>query len=1577
MWILGTNLIFAFPLKFWSYFRVPSYFDYRNTTLFQLLDFSIYDFYWFFHKFEFVIELKLFHWNDKGFLASVVEFALSFQWFHGLFLFPYISNNEYGCEMTVMIRDDGYRNSMQRGVRLYLRAKKLEKSHDPLALVAHTGSSSRNTSSYYVTHPTSVVDYEDEYQQDDVHTNSEDPLTSAMLNPGNTGRNTRCAYVQEEVVEGSNAQNETGNVQRTLRTSSSGNTSTVQCYNCSGKGHYARNCPKPRVRDSKYFMEQMLLAKQDEVGVLLTDEQNDFLFADASRMEEIEELSANICLMARIQPADNTSDAGPSYDSAFISEVQSSSIKDNQEQIGSVEKDTHVPDLYTLEQLARNAYKEAEKQQLFAQKVQQQNTTLTSQLELYKERVRVLENIKGDNNYLNEFLEADRQAKHFNQQAQSQFVRDRDIIRDLEKQRDKLDLAVTDYKRKNEELQKTHLILKRQMSENEDRYHDTILDLEAKLKKNVDLILKLGNSLQGMFMLGPKPLSVYDSQLKHGLGYPNPYTLKQAISQCPKLYLASSLSNSEIPLNVRDTEDTLDDASKSQQKMKEKMNDPIAVANKQNCWTIDYKQINALYKDFVPQKELSAEQKYFPSSFIPSDKTPNATSSVPASMPSESPLIIQLDKMKSCFQTLSELIQKNCKRASIFYTSPEEIQLNDFCQDQVKPIVNELQFYFEFFRKLFQRDIKEMKDVFESTESELCEIKKQNDFLKDQLLEASLRHEVEISVLLNHECVDNSLHAEIEQISVQSVFHYYAKSLWAAISIRFQKLISQLEVHAAPVSKEDINQKFLRSLPPSWSQIALIMRNKPDIDQTDIDDLYNNLRNTSSTNEVSTASGNFRVNTAGGTSSTSQVSSTPGADEVVCSFFAQQTMSPLLDNEDLPADCHERMELAWGEKYEFQNYELKCREVKIDNLKMELEKVVKERDELKVKIEKWEESSKGLNKILNSQMSAKDKNGLGYGTQLDEMSNKSETDSEISMSVFEVRSSDEEITPANDRFSKADGYHAVPPPITGNFLTPRADISFAGLDEYAIRKKIIESKTTELNTDTSKSKTSETVGKTNEVNIKKPKSVHESVVPKPKINRDKVIIEDWNSDDEDDVSAVKTVSPVKTNETQTSPEPKLKTVVNTGQRVIKPVWDNAKRVNQQKFSNNLKYPQARRTFVPSGVLTRTGLVNPVRPNGKRAVHTVSTPWLLPRASYSPIKRSYYTKPAFRPKNLKQDVKTSGVKNMTTAGTRAVVNTGKGGNPESILQDHAVVDSGCSSHMTGNKAYLSDYKDYNGGFVAFGSDPKGGKITGKGKIRTANLDFDDVYFVDELKFNIFFVSQMCDKKISVLFTDTECLILSPSFKLLDESQVVLRAPRKNEVYSLDLKNIVPSGGITCLYANATTNESKLWHKRLGHVNFKNINKLVKGHLVRGLPSKVFVNDHTYVACKKGKQHKASCKAKLERTIRKPLELLDMDLFRPVSVESINKKKYCLVVTDDFSRFSWVFFLATKDETNEILYKFITGLENQLNHKVKIIRSDHGTKFKNHAMNEFCAKKGIKREFSVARTPQQNGVAERKK
>ncbi|GKB95885.1 putative ribonuclease H-like domain-containing protein [Tanacetum coccineum] len=139
-------------------------------------------------------------------------------------------------------------------------------------------------------------------------------------------------------------------------------------------------------------------------------------------------------------------------------------------------------------------------------------------------------------------------------------------------------------------------------------------------------------------------------------------------------------------------------------------------------------------------------------------------------------------------------------------------------------------------------------------------------------------------------------------------------------------------------------------------------------------------------------------------------------------------------------------------------------------------------------------------------------------------------------------------------------------------------------------------------------------------------------------------------------------------------------------------------------------------------------------------------------------------------------------------------------------------------------------------------------------------------------------------------------------------------------SFDIKNVVPSGGLTCLFAKATIDESNLWHRRLGHINFKTMNKLVRGNLVRGLPSKLFENDHTCVACQKGKQHKASCKTKLVSSISQPLQMLHMDLFGPTSVRSINHKTYCLVVTDDYSR------------------------------------CDNGTEFKNNDMNQFCEMKG---------------------
>ncbi|GJS76089.1 putative ribonuclease H-like domain-containing protein [Tanacetum coccineum] len=474
----------------------------------------------------------------------------------------------------------------------------------------------------------------------------------------------------------------------------------------------------------------------------------------------------------------------------------------------------------------------------------------------------------------------------------------------------------------------------------------------------------------------------------------------------------------------------------------------------------------------------------------------------------------------------------------------------------------------------------------------------------------------------------------------------------------------------------------------------------------------------------------------------------------------------------------------------------------------------------------------------------------------------------------------------------------------------------------------------------------------------------------------------------------------------------------TGQRENRPVWNNVNRVNHQN------------QFVPTAILTRdssTNNVNTVRASSTKNVNTTShnfnsqavptnaarkvntvkpivnngRPKTIFHKTYSPSRRLFNRTTAPRTKFSNQKVNTTKVKAVSVDGGKREtsvkpsagcnwrpkrhywnkVSKYNGGSnsrnyyPQRVLKNKGIVDNGCSRHMTGNKAYLAEYQDYNGGPVAFRGIK--GYISGKGKIKTRNLDFEDVCFVKELQhFNLFSVSQMCDKKNKVLFTDTECLVLSPDFKLLNENQVLLRVPRQNNMYSFNLQNIVPSGGFACLITKATVDESNKWHRRLGHVNFKNLNKLVKGNLVRGLPSKIFQNDHTCFASQKGKQHKASCKAKSVSSICQPLQLLHMDLFGPTSVRSLNHKTYCLVITDDFSRFSWVFFLRTKDETSGILKDFIRQIENQLNQKVKTIRCDNGTEFKNRDFIEFCGSKGIKREYSNARTPQQNGVAERK-
>ncbi|GKA95621.1 hypothetical protein Tco_0817716 [Tanacetum coccineum] len=313
------------------------------------------------------------------------------------------------------------------------------------------------------------------------------------------------------------------------------------------------------------------------------------------------------------------------------------------------------------------------------------------------------------------------------------------------------------------------------------------------------------------------------------------------------------------------------------------------------------------------------------------------------------------------------------------------------------------------------------------------------------------------------------------------------------------------------------------------------------------------------------------------------------------------------------------------------------------SLQKKVEIVQKEKDGIQFNVDKLKNASKSLNKIIESQIV--------------------------------------------DNYKKGLSYNVVPPPLTGNFMPPKPNLSFTGLEEFTI----------------------------------------ESVV---------------SDSEEDDVP-------------QTEKEKKI-------------VKSSFAKIEFVKSKEQVKSP--RKTTVKQ--------VNSARPMKNVFNKTHST-----------VRRSINNKTVTKNSNFNKRVNTVSGKNVNTVRQKAVVNTakpkavlnavkGNQGNPQMDLQDQGVIDSGCSRHMTENMSYLTDFEEI------------------------------DERYLRELQFNLFSVSQMCDKKNSVLFNDTECIVLSSNFKLTDENHVLLKVPRKNNMYSVDIKNIVPKGGLTCLFEKATSDESKL-------------------------------------------------------------------------------------------------------------------------------------------------------------------------
>ncbi|GJT20486.1 retrovirus-related pol polyprotein from transposon TNT 1-94 [Tanacetum coccineum] len=737
---------------------------------------------------------------------------------------------------------------------------------------------------------------------------------------------------------------------------------------------------------------------------------------------------------------------------------------------------------------------------------------------------------------------------------------------------------------------------------------------------------------------------------------------------------------------------------------------------------------------------------------------------------------------------------------------------------------------------------------------------------------------------------------------------------------RLQKIVSQLAILGKNISQEDLNLKFLRSLPSEWNTHVVVWRNKPNLDTMSFNDLYNNFNiveqevkgtensssssssqnmafvtSPSSTNEVNTA---FEISTANTQAShaSNQVSTGNLSDAIVYAFLANQPNGSQLVHEDLEQihkDDLEEMDLKWQlallsmrtrrgpgnqdsrnwnqdssrrtvnveETYskvmlaidgagfdwsymaddevptnmalmDFSDSEIefvrpkqqgklvrkpvmyascavdlevtcpgslfRCdpfwgcykrglasvEEQLVFYKKNELEKFKQEKESNQLKIENFDNASKSLDKLIGSQITDKSRNGVGL-----------------------IR------------------YNAVPPPPTGLFSPSTLDLSNSGLEEFQqpklegygpkSSKSVSEDTTNKVGESLDAPLVKELLSKdklekkttfpTSKIDFVRPKQ-QEKPVRKPVKYAEMYRLQDprgnqrnWNNQKSQQLGSNFVMYNKACFVCGSFDHVQANYNYHQRERVVS--GNNYTRVNYN-YSAKKIHPNAYRNMAPRVVLMKNGL----RPlNTTRPVNTGSFYTARPKAVNTA-----------RPNSAVVNAVRENQVNVVKVSVCWVWRPTKLNSASITFKRHNYVGArGRSKHMTGNMSYLTDFKEFDEGYVTFGRGAKGGRITGKCTLKTGKLDFEDVYFVKELQFNLFSVSQTCDKKNSVLFTDTGCFVLSPDFKLTNESQVLLKVPRKNNMYSIDMKNIVPKESLTYLVTKTTLDESMLWHMRLGH------------------------------------------------------------------------------------------------------------------------------------------------------------------
>ncbi|GJS73910.1 retrovirus-related pol polyprotein from transposon TNT 1-94 [Tanacetum coccineum] len=1265
----------------------------------------------------------------------------------------------------------------------------------------------------------------------------------------------------------------------------------------------SKQCTKPRRKwDDSWFKDKVLLVQAQASGQILNEEELAFL-ADLG-IQEGQATQTVITHNAAYQ-ADNLDEYDSDCDELNIDKI---ALMANLSHYGSdalAEVHNHDNVNNNMINQVMQLISSSEQSNVMSNSSAQQDALILSVIEQLKTQVANCTKVNLENKSVNNTLTAElerykEQVKVLNE-GQNVDLKNKDNVSDSCAQSveiDRLKQTLSEHLKEKESLMQTVSLLKDDFKKEESRNIDREIALEKRIKQLDNIVFKRDQSAQTVHML-TKPQFFYDHTTKQALGFQNPFYLKKAQQLEPKLYVGDIIEKTN-PIVISDSEETLILAEESRSKMLLKQQDPMMLEKKVNTTPIDYAVLNQLSQDFktrfVPQTELSAEQDFWSKNSVNSPE-PTLSSrptkvEVPKELPKVSMVNTSLKKLKYHLAGFDVVVKERTTPTAITEGSWGFEHTKACFRDEIIPFVKALKDLFNTFNQYLVDELSEVQNVFHQMEQAVEQHRLESKTFEVKMNQVLNENERLLEQVLSKDIVNIIVNSSVNNASVN--VHECEKCLQL-----------ETELQTGFIEKEIYDKLFksFTTLEKHCISLEVDSQLNQEIFQRD--------------NSVSNQSA-------------------PSLDQL---FELNELKAQSQEKDTVIKKLKERIKVLSGTKNE-------------DKIKQELEEIKTINIELDHRVTKLIAENEHLKQTYKQLYDSIKPTRIRSKEHCDDLINQVNLKSvEISNLNASLQEKVLVITALEDDLRKLKGKtivynnvtkHPSDPemlkidvkPITSKLLnkqtahsayikhTPEETIVLRDLIEHVKSKypldqslesacryaKLVQELLTNI---------SNTCPSINNANGKlvaaTPKNKDKSFrFTKPITSSGNTITKTTST------SNIVSNKPIlsSTGHSRLNTNSELKCVKCNGCMLSANhdlcVLDFINNVNARNKSKSVKKSSKRKVWKPTGkVITTTTEVH------------LRKPTALDNETSKPVVTLVYSR---KPRKSKTNIPDSKSKVI-----------------QIVLW---YLDSGCSKHMTGDRSQLTNFVNKFLGTVKFGNDHVA-KILGYGDYQIGNVTISRVYYVEGLGHNLFFVGQFCDSNLEVAFRQHTCFIRNL------EGVDLLTGSRGNNLYTLSLGDMMASSPI-CLLSKASKTKSWLWHRRLSHLNFGAINHLARHGLVRGLPKLKFEKDHLCSACAMGKSKKKPHKPKSEDTNQEKLYLLHMDLCGPMRVASVNGKKYILVIVDDYSRFTWVKFLRSKDEAPDFIIKFLKMIQVRLQVTVRRIRTDNGTEFVNQTLREYYEK-----------------------